>query len=211
MSFFDYRFKNHNITAGDILILGNYMQDDLSKKSPIKWRVLFTDSNEAVLISEDSLLCSGYYDIKKYSEYKEEQMKWKNSLAKEECSRFYEDAFSNYEKSMLIPICIETDEENYVFLLSQSQVEEYLPIAQDRKAKPSLYALNGGARVGWTPDTKKYTSWWILPEQCFDAPFPKAVFQNGEIQFHSRNICHSDFTIRPCIRIDINKYIKRLS
>ena len=33
--------------------------------------------------------------------------------------------------------------------------------------------------------------------------YPKAVFPNGEIGFHGRNIFHSDFMIRPCILLNV--------
>ena len=71
--------------------------------------------------------------------------------------------------------------------------------------------------MGWLGD-EAYTGWWLLPEcdrNCgkllsasgmpyeYGNIYPKAVFPNGEIGFHGRNIFHSDFMIRPCILLNV--------
>ena len=38
--------------------------------------------------------------------------------------------------------------------------------------------------------------------------YPKAVFQTGKIQFHSRNGYHSNFTIRLAIIVDVHKLVQ---
>jgi hypothetical protein len=85
-----------------------------------------------------------------------------------------------------------------VFLLSEEEVRRYFPEASQRKAKPTPYAIRQGARLGWTEDTKAFASWWILPEENAyghqdGSIYPKAVWQMGEMQFHSRkhSILHS--------------------
>ena len=35
--------------------------------------------------------------------------------------------------------------------------------------------------------------------------YPKAVWGSGEIQYHGRNVGHSDFAIRPCIQVRMTK------
>ena len=124
---------------------------------------------------------------------------------------FYDTAFSETEKALIIPreiTAVQFGEKciDNVFLLSEQEVCHYFPKPNQRMAKPTPYSLQKGARRGWTEETSDYTSWWLLPEEnAYDLQdssiYPKAVFQMGEIQFHSRNIYHGDFTIRPCIQV----------
>ena len=54
--------------VGDLIEFGSYYQDDLSRKTPIKWRVLDIQDGKALLISE-LLLDAQPYNKKKQSFY----------------------------------------------------------------------------------------------------------------------------------------------
>lgn len=197
--------------SGNTVLIGAYPQKSLHDFSPVEWIVLDTDGITALCISKYCLITSGYCNPQ--TAYgKPEMLTWENSLAREICNHhFFETAFSAIEKEKIIPRklsevqlgaeCIDS-----VFLLSEREVLHYFPEVSQRKALPTPYAIQKGAILGWTEDTKAFTSWWILPEENAygfqdGSIYPKAVFQMGEIQFHGRNIYHGDFTIRPCIQI----------
>ncbi len=196
---------------GNTVRFGAYPQKSLYDFSPIEWIVLEITDSTALCISKNCLITSGYCDPQKA--YGNPMLQWwENSLAREVCNQqFFEDAFSDEEKSRIIPrkltsIQLGKQCTDSVFLLSEQEVLHYFPTASERKAMPTLYARQKGARLGWTDDTKAYTSWWILPEENAygfqdGSIYPKAVFQMGEIQFHGRNGYHADFTIRPCVQI----------
>lgn len=197
--------------VGNRVFIGGYPQKWEHDFSPIGWIVLETNDSTALCISEKCLITSGYCDPQK-AYGKPEFLWYENSLAREICNHhFFADAFSDAEKARIIPrkmVSVQLGEQciDPVFLLSEEEVRRYFPEASQRKAKPTPYAIRKGARHGWTEDTKEFTSWWILPEEnAYGIPdgsiYPKAVFQMGEMQFHSRNAYHTDFTIRPCIRI----------
>lgn len=212
--------------TNSIIEIGKYPQYYEDQADKIAWIILKIDTKTMLLISRFALITTAYCDRKKI-----EQdlcfLEWENSLARELCMQFYETAFSFEEKNLMVRRrnrAGESGNGDYVFLLTEEEVKEYLPDLRLRKARPTHYALEKGARLGWTKDTSEYTSWWIMPEtkgmeqgQIFSAQgteykkhriiYPKAIFQNGEIQYHGRNIFHGDFTIRPCILINCEKYL----
>lgn len=195
---------------GNTVLIGAYPQKTPHDYSPLEWIVLETNDSTALCISKYCLITSGYCDSQKA--YNPESLWWVNSLAREICNHhFFDNAFSDTEKARIIPkkmsdVRFGSECSDAVFLLSQREVLHYFPEIHQRKAMPSPYSKSNGARLGWTDESKSFTSWWILPEENAygyhdGSIYPKAVFQTGEIQFHGRNIYHDDFTIRPCIQI----------
>ena len=198
-------------TPGNIVFIGAYPQKSAYDFSPIAWVVLETDGETALCISKECLITSAYCDPKK-AYGNPALLWWENSLAREICNRhFFDTAFSEEEKARILPremtqIQLGQKCTDPVFILSEREAIRYFPEHADRKATPTPYALQTGARTGWTDDTKDSCSWWLLPEEnaygCQDGSiYPKAVFPMGEIHFHSRNGYHIDFAIRPCIQI----------
>ena len=203
--------NKYDFFPGSSVFIGAYPQRNPYDFSPVEWIVLETDSSTALCITKDCLITSGYCDPEK-AYGKREFLWWENSLGREICNRhFFETAFSEEEKARIIPkemteVQLGAKCTDPVFLLSEREVLRYFPLTYQRKAKPTPYAIQQGARLGWTDDTREYTSWWLLPEENAyghqdGSIYPKAVFQMGEILFHSRNMYHGDFTIRPCIQI----------
>ncbi len=211
--------KEQKLAIGDTVIFGKYPQDG-NIPTAVEWRILDIRNGEALLITKDALIASGYCKTKLHSFH---ELEWENSLARIVCRQFYDECFSDAERDM---ICDKTiamngfgkDCNDPVFLLTEDEVKCYLPTEEERKCKPSVNANANGARLRWTDETGEYTSWWILPEceqggksrmygsdeEYSGIIFPKAVFQTGEIQYHSRNVYHSDFCIRPCIFVEVS-------
>jgi len=221
MRWFSKLFNKPHINIGDTVYLGTYLQDGIIP-AKVEWSVIHIEGNKALLISKYALITSGYCEIPLKSF---RQLEWEGSLAREKCRSFFDECFSQRER---VAICEKKIEMNgfgqdcldYVFLLSEGEVKSYFSDAEKRKCKPTPKAKAAGARMGWTDDTREYTSWWILPEcirgggiaklygsdeEYNGSIYPKAVFQMGEIQYHGRNACHKDFCIRPCVLVDIEK------
>ncbi len=207
----------HGLRTGSLLTFGSYAQRENRKKQPVQWRVLDISESEAFLITEKSVMISGYCDAKKvygnpwYTRYG-------NCLAREMCNGvFYHKAFDS-EKDCILPQRVDgvkygpvcTDE---VFLLSEEQARLFFRDASDRRTMPSDDLLSLEAETpemrmshGYEQD-KDFVAWWLLPEDCGPCSFsyPKAVWPDGHIQFHGRNVGHSDFTIRPCICVSLDE------
>lgn len=203
---------SYEIKTGEIIEFGRYPQGSNSEIQPIRWKVLNIEENTALLLAEDCLMMSGYCDMKK-GHGNRWYLMWGNCLAREMCNgHFYHEAFDLTEKSIIKPKTIlETIYgprcEDEVFLLSEGEAVLFMDAPEDRRAKLSL-KLQVEENRKKPYSSGEYTSWWLFPEEGHAEIYPKAVWPNGEIQYHSRNGYHGDFTIRPCILIDLDQYKK---
>lgn len=218
MGMFDLIKKKSNSYANckvrDTLLFGAYPFETEKDIRPIEWIVLEDREAELLLISRYCLDTVGYCGPSPECGNSSDCI-WENSYLRNWLNNdFYNVAFSEKDKCRIIDTNIITNtaldgnsHKNKVFLLSQEQAITYFAEKDTRKEIPTPYAKSKGARLGWTDDTKEYTSWWLLPhaEQAGGTPervdYPCAVFQTGEIQYHGRNVWHTDFTVRPVIRI----------
>ena len=167
--------EDDGISAGDRIVFGSYPQKnvpgtDTYDTEPIEWRVLEVRDGNALVISEYLLDATVYY-------YDMADVTWeKSSLRNWLNSKFYDAAFSESEKSMILTVKIENkdnplygtpggnDTEDKVFCLSLEEAQQYFKDADDRMAAPTDYALKNGAAV--SDDCKlangMKTGWWWL-------------------------------------------------
>ncbi len=212
MAFSVFKKKNTGLkySVGQCIPLGTYTQTALGQKKPIVWKILSIRKEKALLISEDCLMQSGYCDMN--SAMKDRKyLQWAHSLARAVLNeQFYFDAFTETERNLLCAKRIDKNTamqecSDKVFLLTEEEVRLFMPKSENRVAKGSEYVLthlsNGTVRNG------NQLAWWILPEyDQAQSIYPKAVWPEGEIQFHGRNIYHADFALRPCVLIDLFRY-----
>ncbi len=195
---------------GNTVLFGAYPRVSPNASAPVEWIVLETDGATALCIAKDCLFTSRYCETKT-AEGEADPWTWENSLARAVCGRFFQKAFSAEEKARFVPKVMSGDAigkrcRDFVFLLSAQEAQRFFPSDAERKAKPTVYAIRGGAWRGMRDDTREYTAWWLLPEKTkggfmSGAVFPKYVQENGVAAWAGRNTHHADFTIRPCIRI----------
>ena len=201
--------KDNKYNIGDTFVFGKYPFKNEKDIQPIEWIVLENNATELLLISKYCLDTVGYCGPS--PEWgNSSACIWENSYLRDWLNNdFYGRAFNKEEKERITETTIITDatldetlQKNNVFILSEKQVITYFEESTARKGIPTPYAVAKGARLGWTDDTREYTSWWLLP---YVTPariaYPCAVFQMGDTQYHGRNIGHTDFTVRPVIRI----------
>ena len=209
---------------GGRIYLGRYPQADKSDISPIPWIILDVWGESGLLIAKESLIVSAYCDTGKL-EYDLKYLEWQNSLAREKCKEFSHKAFNEKERALIQKRNI-IDEgsgnicRDSVFLLSEKEVKAYFPDKESRKALLSGCAREQKAAEGYS-GRNKYADWWILPQYerwsrtvTFSSGrkspyvniYPKAVLSDGEIRFHGRMAFYKDFTIRPCIQINLAAY-----
>lgn len=204
--------NQYDFFPGSTVFIGAYPQRNPHDFSPIAWIVLETDGSTALCMAKNCLITTGYCDSQE-AYGNPELLWWENSLARNICNQhFYDIAFSEAEKTRIIPkemkeVQLGAKCTDSVFLLSEREVLRYFPLTYQRRAKPTPYAIQNGAGLGWGDEGRDYSSWWLLPEENVyghqdGSIYPKAVFYPGEIQFHGRNAYHRDFTIRPCIQIN---------
>ena len=212
-SFFNKKDSNDcKYNIGDTFVFGKYPFNHEKDIQPIAWIVLENNAKELLLISKYCL------DTVKYCKPSASFVGtdcciWENSYLRNWLNNsFYNEAFTESEKKNIIETNIITEETlsaelhtNKVFILSRSQIKDFFADSEKRKGLPTPYTLQKGANIGHTDE--KTTWWWTMPYiditggQPPRVDYPSVVCQNGELSYHSRLVYHSDFAVRPVIRI----------
>lgn len=178
-----------NIGEGDSISLGTYEQDDIIEngKEDISWIIIKkdVDNRQVLLISKDILDYYQYQFNGEVCDYLESDL-WK-SLNND----FYQDAFSDKEKSILVSF----DMSNYyVDVLS---LEEYNYYIEDSCQTISRYAKN-------TSDSQMMNQ-IRLYLKSLDVQYMDVLFQYNDTenefmsQINDENLCRQYYHVRPVI------------
>lgn len=195
--------------AQKTVFFGRYFQKG-NEMEPVEWLVLEEGQGTALLLSKFALHTSGYW-LGEFGEAYQENGKyliWENSGLRSWMNRdFCRLLFSEEERKLLLnkPIVTAADTDpalhrNRVFLLSEAEALRYLPTKAERRAAATGFAVFGGGA-----QHEGNCFWWVLP---YEGHFPQAVFPDGDIYYHSRNIAHGDWCIRPAICISTDTLAK---
>ena len=186
---------------------GNYPQKMGAAPQPVEWLVLDRTKDTLTLLSKYALCTRGYWNEPLDQAYQDQgkQLLWEHSEIRQWLNGPFSKAlFSLEEYRQILNTCTVTQPDmdaaeqlNKVFLLSEKEIDRYLPKPEDRVTQATPMAIAQGALLNTQSGD---CCWWILPklDHC---PYPHAVLYNGAVQFHSRNVAHRDFCIRPAIRV----------
>lgn len=161
--------------VGNIIEFGSYYQDDLSRKTPIKWRVLEVKDGKALLISELLLDTQPYHFNKEFKDFKEfKEMTWENSSIRHWLNNeFINEAFTQSEQNKInLTYIYNNDNVNYgtkggnntqdkIFLLSLDEVYKYLSNQNQRAIKVTKYAQKRRAFVSHLGACSGNGLWWL--------------------------------------------------
>lgn len=195
--------------VGNIIEFGSYYQDDLSRKTPIKWRILDIKDGKALLISELLL------DAQPYNkEFKE--ITWENSSIRDWLNNeFINEAFNSQEKSRISLTLLDNcdnpeygtnagnDTKDKVFLLSLDDVYKYLPNENQRAIKVTAYAKKRGAYVCRSDDCRKGNGVWWLRSPGKDQSYATDVYFSGDIFGRGDLVVIHDNAVRPALYINL--------
>ena len=147
----------------DVILLGKYEQDDNSENGPepIEWLVLDNRDGETLLITAKSL------DIIKFGEY---ETTWEKSSLREWLNgTFYDNAFTEDEKSMIVLTYVpaSTNASTYfsgndtvdkVFALSVGEVYDYMDGSREKRINVLTdYSKRMALEHGYSEEE---TGWW---------------------------------------------------
>ena len=165
-------------SVGDYVLFGTYEQDNDSSNGgeDIEWLVLDIQDNKALLLSRYALDCAKYN-----TEYNFNDAIWETcSLRNWLNNGFISTAFNSDEQSLIPAVTVNSDEnssdgqnagnatQDKVFLLSSTEVDNYLPSSEERKCAPTEYAIKQyGNKKGvetddaFKVDGKATCQWWL--------------------------------------------------
>ena len=211
---------------GDLFNFGTYEQDEVKENGTetVHWLVLAADEHYALILSLYGLDAipyqSGYVDV----DWETCELRaWMNDT-------FYEDAFTEEEKSVILPASLDNsnareactmwrnmkegnDTEDKVFALSCRQAEEIFGhkrgyangynltyLLGDAKCEPTQYAMSKGGKA----DNKGFCHWWLRsPSNVqFKALMVSPLGSEGPTDCFAPNIC-----ARPAIMLNMDKIV----
>lgn len=234
----DYGISSPRVAAmtRETIYFGNYWQEDTDgnsiadqsdDKTPIRWQILEKYSDGSALVLSDKIIDAGHYD----DLYSHKNIDWNYSDVREWLNnKFYNDAFSKEEKSIIIesnvvdtpnpysnlPSKMLTTKDN-IFLLSIDEVLKYgkntLNVPDESMiAKTSLYvAINNPAlcyNYGGYDNKERIGTWWLRTMGTYNDYFCKVDYFGQIDTLGERAYSWSGF--RPAARVYLDSpYVKR--
>ena len=191
------------LQVGDVIKLGRYESNGniTDGTEPIEWTVLATEGEFALLTTVYVIDVKCFNSVLERITYEDSTLRaWLNN-------EFYTIAFDNGEHALIIPTTHTLEDDttegiaivDRVFVLSESEVQKYLPGDKDRLCYPTEYAKmhgamkNNGAAAYWlcAPTTSRHKVVYVKSDGM--------IMGNGAY-FDDKYI-----GIRPCIWIKTDR------
>ena len=212
------RLESIHGTSYDYIYFGKYYMDEISTvKTPIRWRVLSVQGDDALLLADQALDCQRYNESEGSTDWKTSTIRqWLNQT-------FLQEAFTNEEQNSIKDAVItnenlegKIEEENStidkVFLLSKEDVgnvsygfDSDLDMASGtRSVRFSDYAMSRGAQKLDIESTNN-DPWWLRSYGNDNTCVSTVGMKDGDIRGYNR--ANSRYAVRPAIHIDLSKAI----
>lgn len=167
-----------NWKKGDTLYYGHYEQNNRTSdgSEPVLWRVLDVKDGQMLVISEYALDCE-QYNLKADSSGHTLAVTWEESHLRSWLNNdFYSAAFTPEERNNIAATRVKNtvnpkytkvnpgpDTNDRIFCLSVDEAEKYLPLKEDKKCVPTVYALARGAYADDSElkNGEKVCWWWL--------------------------------------------------
>ena len=181
--------------VGDVVLFGSYEQNNIKADGAeaIEWLVLDVRADRMLLLSRYALDSERYH-------YRKESVSWDTCSVRGWLNdTFLYDAFTRTERACILSS--DTSKyADYVFLLSDEEVELYLPRAKDRICYATEYGSNQNVYVN--PSTGG--SWWLLRTTGNDGSmFAMSVNSDGTIDYNGGHVESDRGTVRPAVWVSI--------
>lgn len=191
-----------NAGVGSTVFFGSYEQDNNTSngKEDIEWIVLARESKRIFVISRYALDCQ-QYDIS-YGIVTWESCWLRRWLNME----FLNEAFSGAEQAMIPNVTVSADNTNFgndttdqVFLLSISEVNEYLASNDDRQCQGTEYCFAQGA----SKFSDGSCCWWLRSPGRFDGYYGEAAYVLSYGYVSDGGDVHDGSAVRPALWINL--------
>ena len=197
--------KYSSISTGDIITFGSYEQDnDTSNgKEEIKWLVLATEDDRALLISKYALDCQRYNN--NYSSVTWETCTLRTWLN----DTFINTAFTEEERAGIPAVTVKNsanseygteggkDTRDQIFLLSIEEVNQYFGTNEERVCIPTKYAKAQG-----TLSNSEGNCWWWLRSPGYGSHYAANVYIGGSVLNRGNSVNSVEGAVRPALWIE---------
>lgn len=221
------KIKLHQAKIGDTVFFGSYPQDLSYTKKCIEWIILDKEDDKFLLLSKYCLdMHPGNHALGRTNSVNTnyvEDKTWTGSVLRNWCnSTFYNTAFNNIEKNMIVNSkIINEDKEGYytttydnVFVLSPSEVRQYFKDLNDCKTTGTSYAVNKfhqamrsfcqeyyHSSMGHSQEIERrnFVAWWLRPRNGWMNTMNGSIVSSNKIFEQFRNLDIYIYLIRPAI------------
>lgn len=180
---------------GDIVTFGSYEQDNITSNGSerIEWIVLDVRSDRMLLLSRYALDSERYH-------YRKDNVSWDTCSLRDWLNdTFFYEAFSRSERKCILSSGT-SSRDDYVFVLSDDEAEDYFPRAKDRICYPTKYCSCQNVYVN--PSTGG--CWWLLRTPGDDGnKFVMSVNSDGTMDYNGGHVESDRGTVRPAVWVGI--------
>lgn len=191
-----------NVRVGDYVDFGSYYGARSNRKDSISWRVLDVDrsAGRALLITEYGVDTHVFHSRAGSIPWKDSSLRyWLNHS-------FYDAAFTAEEQDYILYSEIETRNysggyyytDDYVFCLSDEEVEMYFSSDSDREAMPTNHAVSNGCEVGKASGN---CCWWLRTPGLNG--YADCVHFFGFVMLGGNPVEYETRAVRPAIYVSI--------
>lgn len=185
------------------------------KFEPIKWLVLNYD--EYIKGKPLTVIADKVLNVIPFNFAEMDGNLWETSLIRDWLNKgFYSDAFTSTKQDKVI-LEVEKLNNNFdsesdgvgdttkdsIWLLSKDELMKYFPTEEDRKCRPTDFALANNVMV-WSEsagDTNQFSYWWLRTAAITDQRYVKGVRPYGEIYDNLNEL--NDCGVRPVMTLNI--------
>lgn len=201
--------KLKNAQVGDCVFFGAYEQDNntANGKENIEWQVLDIKDGKVLVLSKYALDCKPYNT-------EQDDVTWETCSLRQWMNKdFINAAFSTEEQTMLSTVTVSADKNpNYstvpgnatqdkIFLLSISEVNQYLTSNSAKQCIPTDYAANNGAYVDPNSGT---CSWWWLRSPGWQQSNAVGIVDDHGVFWEGIYVDCNYGAVRPAMWITLN-------
>ncbi|MBE6019797.1 MAG: toll/interleukin-1 receptor domain-containing protein [Clostridiales bacterium] len=191
--------------VGSSVYFGSYKQNSGTSngEDDIEWLVLAKEGNRILVISKYALACQPYNTTFAAVTWETCTLrKWLNFA-------FYNIAFTNEEKKMILSVVVSADRNpeyntapgknttDKVFLLSITEADKYFNSGAARQCKGTAYCFERGAYKAGNGNC-----WWWLRSPGSISCFAAYVNFDGSVYDYGNYIYYSSIAVRPAMWID---------
>lgn len=195
--------RMEELCEGDVITFGSYEQDndETNGKEPIEWIVLTKEKERVLLLSRYALDCQPFHsDFSDITWDRCTLRSWLNA-------DFYQEAFSKEERDIIQSRTVTADKnpryfmptgndtQDYIFLLSIVEIEQYLKTDKERECTATEYTRAQGAFV---VDGK---CWWWTRSAGDLSNDTAIVFTDGKIGYKGDDVNYTLDAVRPALWI----------
>lgn len=207
----DVSFADTSINVGDVVILGTYEQDGKKQNGAeeIEWIVLDKKDSQYLIVSRYVLAGEKYNNDKEKITWEKCDLRaWLND-------DFISTAFTDKEQSVILTTELENEDnpkngtsgglstKDKVFILSESEVEYYMPEKADRFCTATAYAQKQGV---YSNKDNGGGAWWSLRTPGIYTSYVSYVSSGGGINTDGRDVNEAKIGVRPAMWIELAPY-----